>query len=71
MTINFDTDRKILVEVSNIFNRKDNMASAYRRLDTYLRHECGLEEHEVDDVIDHLEEQVTECIIAIIESKQA
>ena len=71
MTINFDTDRKILVEVSNIFNRKDNLASAYRRLDTYLRHECGLEEHEVDDVIDRLEEQVTEHIIEIIESKQA
>ena len=71
MTINYDTDRSILVEVSNIFNAKNNVASAYRRLDTYLRHECGLEEHEVDDVVDRLEEQVTEHIIEIIESKQA
>ena len=71
MTIQYDTDRKILVEVSNIFNHNGNMASAYRRLDNYLRHECGLEEHEVDDVIDRLEEQVTEHIIEIIESKQA
>ena len=71
MTIEYNTDRDILVEVSNIFNAKDNLASAYRRLDTYLRHECGLEEHEVDDIIDRLEEQVTEHIIEIIESKQA
>tara|TARA_R100001510_G_C7486260_1_gene96023 strand:+ start:125 stop:376 length:252 start_codon:yes stop_codon:yes gene_type:complete len=71
MTIQYDTDRDILIEVSNIFNAKDNLASAYRRLDTYLRHECGLEEHEVDDVVDRLEEQVTEHIIEIIESKQA
>ena len=71
MTIEYNTDRDILVEVSNIFNAKDNLASAYRRLDTYLRHECGLEEHEVDDIIDRLEEQVTEHIIEIIESKNA
>ena len=71
MTINYDTDRDILIEVSNIFNAKNNVASAYRRLDTYLRHECGLDEHDVDDVIDRLEEQVTEHIIEIIESKNA
>ena len=71
MTIEYNTDRDILIEVSNIFNKKNNVASAYRLLDKYLRHECGLEEHEVDDVIDRLEEQVTEHIIEIIESKQA
>ena len=71
MTINYDTDRSILVEVSNCFNAKNNVASAYRLLDTYLRHECGLDEHEVDDVIDYLEERVTERIIEIIESKNA
>ena len=71
MTIEYNTDRDILIEVSNIFNCKNNLASAYRRLDTYLRHECGLDEHDVDDVIDHLEEQVTEYIIGIIESKQS
>ncbi len=70
MTIEYNTDRDILIEVSNIFNAKDNLASAYRRLDTYLRHECGLEEHEVDDIVDRLEEQVTEHIIETIESKQ-
>ena len=67
MTINYDTDR----DVFNIFNAKNNVASAYRRLDTYLRHECGLETWEVDDVVDRLEEQVTEHIIEIIESKNA
>ena len=71
MTIEYNTDRDILVEVSNIFNAKDNLASAYRRLDTYLRHECGLDEHDVDDIVDRLEEQVTEHIIEIIESKNA
>ena len=70
MTIEYNTDRDILIEVSNIFNAKDNLASAYRRLDTSLRHECGLEEHEVDDIVDRLEEQVTEHIIETIESKQ-
>jgi hypothetical protein len=40
-------------------------------LDTYLRHECGLDECDVDDVVDFLEEQVTEHIIEIIESKNA
>ena len=71
MTIEYNTDRDILVEVSNIFNAKNNVASAYRRLDTYLRHECGLDEHDVDDIVDRLEEQVTEHIIEIIESKQS
>lgn len=71
MTIEYNTDRDILIEVSNIFNCKNNLASAYRRLDTYLRHECGLDECDVDDVVDFLEEQVTERIIEIIESKQA
>jgi len=71
MTVNYDTDRHIIVELSNIFNAKGNLPSTYRRLDTYLRHECGLTEHDVDDVVDFLEEQVTERIIEIIESKQA
>ena len=71
MQISYNTDRDILIEVSYIFNCKNNLASAYRRLDTYLRHECGLEEYEVDDIVDRLEEQVTEHIIEIIESKQA
>ena len=71
MTIEYNTDRDILVEVSNIFNQRNNLASAYRRLDDYLRRECGLDQHDVDDVIDRLEEQVTEHIIEIIESKQA
>ena len=71
MQIQYNTDREILIEVSNIFNKKNNVASAYRLLDTYLRHECGLDEWEVDDVVDRLEEQVTEHIIEIIESKQA
>ena len=70
MTINYNTDRDILIEVSNIFNRKDNMASAYKLLDKYLRHECGFDDFDVDDVIDRMEEQVTEHIIEIIESKQ-
>ena len=69
MQISYNTDRDILIEVSNIFNKKNNVASAYRLLDTYLRHECGLETYEVDDVVDRLEEQVTEHIIEIIESK--
>jgi uncharacterized protein YfbU (UPF0304 family) len=71
MTIEYNTDRAILIEVSNIFNAKDGLESAYRRLDTYLRHECGLETYEVDDIIDRLEEEVTEHIIEIIESKQS
>ena len=71
MQISYNTDRDILIEVSNIFNCKNNLASAYRRLDTYLRHECGLDHHDVDDIVDRLEEQVTEHIIEIIESKQA
>ena len=72
MTINYDTDRSILVEVSNCFNHKHLKGeSAYRLLDKYLRHECGLDEHDVDDVVDFLEEKVTEYIIEIIESKQA
>ena len=70
MTIKYNTDRDILIEVSNIFNRKDNMASAYKLLDKYLRHECGFDDFDVDDVIDRMEEQVTEHIIEIIESKQ-
>ena len=72
MTIEYNTDRDILIEVSNCFNHKHLTGdSAYKLLDKYLRHECGLEMHEVDDVIDRLEEQVTEHIIEIIESKQA
>ena len=72
MTIEYNTDRHIIVEVSNCFNHKHTKSeSAYRLLDKYLRHECGLDTHEVDDVIDRLEEQVTEHIISIIESKQA
>ena len=71
MTIEYNTDRDILIEVSNIFNKKNNVASAYRLLDTYLRHECGLDERDVDEVVDRLEEQVTEHIIEIIESRQS
>ena len=72
MTIEYNTDRDILIEVSNCFNHKHTTGdSAYRLLDKYLRHECGLETWEVDDIIDRLEEQVTEHIIEIIESKQA
>ena len=72
MTIEYNTARHIIVEVSNCFTPKHPTSdSAYRLLDKYLRHECGLDTHEVDDVIDRLEEQVTEHIIEIIESKQA
>lgn len=72
MTIEYNTDRSILLEVSNCFNHKHlTNDSAYKLLDKYLRHECGLDEHEVDDIIDYLEEQVTEKIIETIESKQA
>jgi len=71
MTITAFTDLDIQVEISNCFNHKHTTSdSAYKLLDRYLRHECGLEMHEVDDVIDRLEEQVTEHIIEIIESKQ-
>ena len=72
MTIAYDTDRHIIVEVSNCFNHKHTTGdSAYKLLDKYLRHECGLDTWEVDDIIDRLEEQVTEHIIEIIESKQS
>jgi Mn-dependent DtxR family transcriptional regulator len=71
MTIQYDTDLRLQMHISNCFNAKNNVASAYRLLDEYLRHECGLDEHDVDDVIDRLEEQVAEHIIEIIESKQA
>ncbi len=72
MTIEYNTDRHIIVEVSNCFNHKHTTSdSAYKLLDTYLRHECGLDECDVDDVVDFLEEQVTERIIEIIESKNA
>ena len=72
MTINYDTDRSILLEVSNCFNHKHlTNDSAYKLLDKYLRHECGLDMREVDDIIDYLEEQVTEKIIETIESKNA
>ena len=72
MQIQYNTDRHIIVEVSNCFNHKHTTGdSAYKLLDRYLRHECGLETYEVDDIIDRLEEQVTEHIIETIESKQA
>ena len=72
MQISYNTDRDILIEVSNCFNHKHlTNDSAYRLLDKYLRHECGLDVHDVDDIIDRLEEQVTEHIIEIIEDKQA
>ena len=72
MTIEYNTDRDILIEVSNCFNHKHMTGdSAYKLLDKYLRHECGLDTWEVDDIIDRLEEQVTEHIIEIIESKQS
>ena len=69
MTIESHTDLDIRVAVSDCFNAKNNVSSAYKLLDKYLRHECGLTEHDVDDVIDRLEEQVAEHIIEIIESK--
>ncbi len=71
MTIQYDTDLRLQMHISNCFNAKNNVSSAYRLLDEYLRYECGLTEHDVDDVIDRLEEQVAEHIIEIIESKQA
>ena len=72
MQIQYNTDRDIIIEVSNCFNHKHTTGdSAYKLLDKYLRHECGLDEWEVDDIIDRLEEQVTEHIIETIESKQA
>ena len=72
MQIQYNTDRDIIIEVSNCFNHKHTTGdSAYKLLDKYLRHECGLEEHEVDDIVDRLEEQVTEHIIETIESKQS
>ena len=71
MTIKYNTDRDIIIEVSNCFNHKHTTGdSAYKLLDKYLRHECGFDDFDVDDVIDRLEEQVTEHIIEIIESKQ-
>lgn len=64
--------RDILIQVSNCFNHKHMTDdSAYKLLDKYLRQEWGLDYHEVDDIIDQLEENVTQHIIEIIESKQA
>ena len=71
MTIHYDTDLRLQMHISNCFNAKNNVTSAYKLLDKYLRHECGLTEHDVDDIVDRLEEQVAEHIIEIIESKQA
>ena len=70
MTIHSTTDRDIIVEISNCFNHKHTTSdSAYKLLDKYLRHECGLTMGEVDDVIDRMEELMAEHIIEIIESK--
>ena len=72
MNIHYKSDLEIQVEVSNCFNYKHVKSdSAYKLLDKYLRHECGLDHHDVDDIVDRLEEQATEHIIEIIESKQA
>jgi hypothetical protein len=71
MTIQYDTDLRLQMHISNCFNAKNNVSSAYKLLDRYLRQQCGLTEHDVDDIVDRLEEQVTEHIIEIIESKQA
>ena len=72
MTIQSTTDRDIIVEISNCFNHKHVKSdSAYKLLDKYLRHECGLTYHEVDDVIDRMEELMAEHIIEIIESKNS
>ena len=72
MTIHYNTDLELRVQVSNCFNHKHVTSdSAYKLLDKYLRHECGLTDHDVDDIVDRLEEQVAAHIIEIIESKQA
>ena len=70
MTIQYDTDLRLQMHISNCFNHKHVTSdSAYKLLDKYLRHECGLTEHDVDDIVDRLVEQVAEHIIEIIESK--
>jgi len=72
MTIQYDTDLRLQMHISNCFNHNHTTSdSAYKLLDKYLRQQCGLDEHDVDDIVDRLEEQVTEHIIEIIESKQA
>lgn len=71
MTITAFTDLDIIVEISNCFNHQHTTSvSAYKLLDKYLRHECGLSMDEVDDVIDRMEELMAEHIIEIIESKE-
>ncbi len=42
MTIQYDTDLRLQMHISNCFNAKNNVSSAYRLLDEYLRYECGL-----------------------------
>ena len=71
MTITAFTDLDIQVEISNCCNHKHTTSdSAYKLLDKYLRHVCGLTMGEVDDVVDRMEELMAEHIIEIIESKE-
>ena len=71
MTITAFTDLDSQVEIINCFNHKHTTSdSAYKLLDKYLRHVCGLTMGEVDDVVDRMEELMAEHIIEIIESKE-
>ena len=76
MTIESQTDLEIRADISDCFNANHThpdkrVKSAYQLLAKYLRWTHGFEEYQVDEVVDRLEEQVAEHIIAIHEEQNA
>ena len=74
MTIESQTDLEIRQEISDCFNKgslDDYRPSAYQLLVKYLRRTHGFPDDRIDEVVDRLEEQVAEHIIAIHEEQNA
>ena len=72
MTIESQTDLEIRADISDCFNANHThteVKSAYQLLARYLRRTHGFEDYQVDEVVDRLEEQVAEHIIAIHEEQ--
>tara|TARA_S200002703_G_scaffold67193_2_gene58394 strand:- start:6636 stop:6860 length:225 start_codon:yes stop_codon:yes gene_type:complete len=74
MTIESHTDLDIRVAVSDCFNANSlnrEVKSGYQLLVKYLRRTHGFTDDQIDEVVDRLEEQMAEHIIAIHEEQNA
>lgn len=74
MEIESHTDLQIRADISDCFNKgslDDYRPSAYQLLVKYLRQTHGFTHDQVDEVVDRLEEQVSEHIIEIHEEQNA